>query len=143
MMLNTFGVIFLCVLIYVGKTQMNGNNICELGDNCMGVDPDCPMDCANNVVNVGDPSTLVCAVAQFERSQDIFGCCIPTIRGRPEGGLTPPNCINQTSPNVQSSRKWFIYIIYHCVYVWYMYDIYVIHCDIYRMLWCKYWMWLG
>ena len=107
-MSTTFGLILLYISIYVGKTQMNGNNICELGDNCMGVVPDCPMDCANNVVNVGDPSTLVCQSSQFERGTDIFSCCIPTIRGRPAGGVTPPNCLNQTRPNVASNRQLLI-----------------------------------
>ena len=110
MMPNTFGLIFIYISIYVSKTQMNGNDICELGDNCMGVDPDCPMECGASVTNVRDTRIIICAVAQFRPAgqSNIFGCCIPTIRGRPGRGITPPNCITRTRPNVQSNRKWFI-----------------------------------
>ena len=58
---------------------MNGNDLCELILIVQWI--------------VGDPSTLICAVPQFRTAEqsNIFGCCIPTIRGRPAGGLTPPN----------------------------------------------------
>ena len=104
MMSNTFGLLFLCILIYNGNTQINGNGICELGDSCAGFDPDCTIDCDTDVTNVNDPSTLACLESLFVGTSDLIACCIPSIKGRLINGVIPPNCFNVTAPFDQSER---------------------------------------
>ena len=103
-MSNTVGLLFVCVLIHNGNTQMDRNDICELGDSCTGFDPDCTIDCDTDVTNVNDPSTLACLVSLFDEMSDINTCCIPSIKGRPINSVIPPNCLNVTAPFDQSER---------------------------------------
>ena len=102
---NVFILIFnILLLIYPNNTQVDGNDICELGDSCLGFEPDCSTDCANDVTNVDDPSTLLCLESLFDGMSDINACCIPSIKGRPINGTVPPNCLNVTAPFGESSR---------------------------------------
>ena len=131
-MSNTVGLIFVCVLMHHGNTQINGNNICELGDSCAAFLPDCTIDCDTDVTNVNDPSTLACLESLFDGMSDINTCCIPSIKGRPINGVIPPNCFNVTAPFDQSERL--------LNYYEFSYEIYKYGMIIYRMLCHKYWM---
>ena len=86
---------------------MDGNDICELGDSCLGFLPDCTADCP--VTNV-DPSTLMCLPSTFDGTSDINACCIPSIKGRPVNSTVPPNCLTVTAPFGQSSRMIYSFI---------------------------------